>query len=128
MKHKVAAIFPSFERYAVVNERKWFSMDMMMAITVFIILSLYLYHTFSTTGFVLIGTFTMVWQYIEKMRQAFESFTWQRNGIMEASTNLHTIDSIETAYSNLKSKSNQIVFDTKHPFHIQKLSFSYTNN
>lgn len=69
----------------------------------------------------------MIWQYIEKLRSAFDNFTWQRSGIMQMSTNYHTIDEIQNAYATLVHPAPAIPFDVKHPIHISGLDFSYTN-
>jgi ATP-binding cassette subfamily B protein len=127
IRHRIRSIFPVFRQHAILNEWKWFTMDMLMAISVLTILVLYLHHEFTTTGVVLIGTFTMLWQYIEKMKWAFGNFTRQRNELMQMSTNYHTIDEITTAYTHLPKNSQQVIFDAHHPFHLQNLCFSYAN-
>lgn len=127
IRQRIRTIFPVFRQYAVLNERKRFTMDMLMAISVLIIIGIYLHHEFTTTWVVLIGTFTMLRQYIDKMRSAFESFTRQRNELMQMSTNYHTIDEITTTYAQLPQNTQKIMFDAHHPFHLQDLSFSYFN-
>lgn len=46
---RIRHIFPVFQKYAILNERKWFTMDMLMSITVLVILGRYLYHEFTST-------------------------------------------------------------------------------
>jgi len=127
IRQRIANIFPVFHRYSVINEWKWFTTDMLMSMSVLIIVWFYLHHEFITTWVVLIGTFTMLWQYIDKMRSAFENFTWQWNELMQMSTNYHTIDEITTTYHARPHSQNKLIFDDHHPFHIHNLTFSYLN-
>jgi ABC-type multidrug transport system fused ATPase/permease subunit len=49
IRQRIRTIFPVFRQYAVLNERKRFTMDMLMAISVLIIIGIYLHHEFTTT-------------------------------------------------------------------------------
>lgn len=125
LKQKVAAIYPVFRHYTVLNEWKWFSMDMLMSIVVCIIITSYLYQQFILGTTILIGTITMLWQYIEKMKMAFENFTRQRGELMQLSANFDTIDDIETAYQEQTVNESLHAWQDTTPIHIRHLHFSY---
>ncbi len=127
LRSKVAEIYPVFRGRTITNERKWFSVDIIMKIVVFLIVTAFLWHEFSTQGVVLIGTITMVRQYIDKMSGAIDNFNWIYGDIMQKSTDFHSIDEIVASYNTLPSRTTTHIFDQTHPIHIQDLHFSYTN-
>jgi len=101
---KIEDVFPVFKSYRILNERKWFSMDILMAIVTSLVLGRYLYEQFSMTGTVLIGTFTMLFQYTQKMDQALSNFTRQYSGIVTSKADVESIGDIEQAYDSLVAK------------------------
>ena len=101
VRGKVHDVFPVFRRYSILNERKWFSMDMLMKIVIALVLGRYVYEQFALSGTVMIGTFTMLFQYAQKMNDAFSNFTWQYSGIVTKKADMEAIADIELAYASL---------------------------
>lgn len=128
VRKRIQEVYPVFRKFTILNEWKWFSMDSLNTTFIFALVSFYIYTQFETQGVVLIGSITMLWQYTERMKSAFEHFTWLYGWLMQMSTNLHCIDGITDAYDALDKQEEQIIFDKQHPFHLQDLRFSYVNN
>lgn len=124
LRKKIQDVFPTFRKFTLWNEYKWFSMDMIMKIVVMTILWGYIYQQFQSGWIVLIGTMIMLYQYIDKMSEAFNNFTWQYSGIVTKKTDMETVVDIDQAYNALWKDYNVRLEDRNH-IAVRKLQFTY---
>ena len=101
VREKIQHVWPITDSCRKINEWKWFSMHMMMTIVMVVIFGWYIYEQFTVTGTVLIGTFTMLFQYVQKMKSGFQNFTWQYSDVVRKKTDMLTVVDIEQAYEDL---------------------------
>lgn len=127
VRKKIKSVFPVFEKYSIYNERKWFSMDMIMKGVSIIVVWYYVYNTFQSNSIVLIGTMTMLYQYIEKMSTAFSNFTWQWSGLVTNKADMEAVSDIEEAYASLTKEYSVILQDWNHIV-IHSLNFTYQDS
>lgn len=99
-------------------------MDLLMAVVTSLVLGRYVYEQFSMTGTVLIGTFTMLFQYTQKMDQALTNFTWQYSGIVTNKADVESVEDIEQAYDALIRKKEGDVRN-RQKIAITDLHFTY---
>lgn len=127
VQEKIALVYPPFIKNAVLNERKWFTGDAISTLVIFFLVSGYIRWQFQISDVVLIGSITMLRQYVEKVKGGFDHFTRLYGWMMQMSTDVHSIDEIQKTYSELVHPAPTSPFDAKHPIHISGLHFSYSN-
>ena len=127
VKEKIALVYPPFYKNAVLNERKRFTGDSISTVFMFFLVSGYIWRQFQLSDVILIGSITMLRQYLEKMKGGFDTFTRLYGSMMQLSTDVHSIDEIQKTYTELVNPTPISPFDAKHPIHITGLNFSYTN-
>ena len=64
-----------------------------------------MYHSISTTGVIIIGTITMIYQYTERVSQTFYNLARQYSQMVRNVANTQSVDPIIDAYNNLPSSS-----------------------
>jgi ABC-type bacteriocin/lantibiotic exporter with double-glycine peptidase domain len=126
LRGKIADVFPVFRKYSILNEWKRFSMDMLMKLVITLVLGWYVWEQFQLTGTVLIGTFTMLFQYAQKMNDAFGSFTWQYSGIVTKKADMEAVADIEDAYAALTS-DYQVTLANRQHIQLRDLLFTYAD-
>ncbi len=128
LKQKIDHVFPVFEKYSVMNEYKWFSMDMLMNVVTLTALWWYIYQQFSLEGTVLIGTMITVYQYISKMRQAFDNFTWQYSWLITLKADVEAAEDIEQEFAALPETYQVDRLHDWNELSISWLNFIYDKN
>lgn len=98
---KIVHIFPVLRRNIVVNEVKWFSVSMGLALMNFLVMFLYLYERISTGQVILVGSLTALYQYTSKFVDVFFRLAWQYEQLVWFHTDLRTVDGIVHAYERL---------------------------
>lgn len=126
LKKKISLVFPPYAKYIRLNERKRFSMDMMLSISFVVVIWLYIWTELSSEWVVLIWTMTMLMQYTERMKQAFHNFTWQYSWLITKKTDMETVDDIERAYQQLAPTYRVDLLHSWDEILIRDLRFSYT--
>jgi len=86
---------------------------------------LYLHKQFSLGEVILIGNFTMLIQYIEKMQKAFQNFTRQYSGIVKKKADMESVNDIEQAYDALKTRKQEELPKHWEQISLQDLMFKY---
>lgn len=114
-----------FNKYAFFNERKWFTVNMTLAIVTSVIVGIYVYKEFSLNGVVVIGTVSMLFQYIGRMSSAFYNFAWQYSGLVQDKANVQSVDHIVESYDNMKEKHAHDDFTSWKNIHISFPGFTY---
>lgn len=127
LRDAITAVFPVFKKYVVLNEMKRFTMNMLLTVVISTLLGLYIYQEYSMNGIVLVGTITMMFQYIQRMSDSLYNFAWQYSMIVQNKVNIQAVDSILSAYDEITQKHHVSEFSTWSRIDIQNLSFSYQN-
>lgn len=60
-----------------------------------------MYYSRSVTGAVVIGTITMIYQYVESASRTFYNVTWQYSELVQQAANITTVEPLITSYRNL---------------------------
>lgn len=117
--------FPPYQKHNILNEQKWFFMDIILKFAVVITIFMYIYEQFSLQNTVLIWTISMIIQYIQKMQNAMSSFTWQYSGLVRSAADIETLSPILDTYDNLPITYKLKAIKKWHNIKIDKLNFTY---
>ena len=118
-------IFSPFKKYTVLNERKRFAVSITLALSTAATVGFYIYQEYTVAGVVLVGTVTMLFQYIMRMSDSFYNFAWQYSQVVQNRINAQTVDHIVASYNELVKKHNVPHFRNRSHIDIAHLSFSY---
>lgn len=100
----IARIFPILKKNIHLNELKWFSNGMLVNITTFLLLLLYIWDGLRADEVFLFGSLVMFHGYIGQFSRSFFNFAWQWEDLVHFSTDAQAVDSITTAYDDLEGK------------------------
>lgn len=98
LMQKVMDVFPAFRRKIVVNEWKWFTVDMMVSfIYAFIVVS-YVYQHYKPGELFLIGGLVTLVGYVHQFTSVFHNVAWQYTQVVQYHTDIKTAAVITEAY------------------------------
>lgn len=80
-----------------VNEVKWFTATLLISLMTAIVLGWYAWVTMSEGGTLLVGTFFMLYDYLQKIGGAFYTFAWKYGDTVEQSADYRSIEPILSA-------------------------------
>ena len=95
---RVTDILPPFRRKILVNEWKWFTMEMCVAMIYGVILVGYVYQNWVPGETFLIGTLVTLMAYVERFTGVFHGMAWQYTQIVRYDTDVKTAQNIIDAY------------------------------
>ncbi len=95
---RVMDILPPFRRKILVNEWKWFTMEMCVAAIYGVILIGYIYQNWTPGETFLIGTLVTLMAYVERFTGVFHGMAWQYTQIVRYDTDVKTAQNIIDAY------------------------------
>ncbi len=121
-------IFAPFKKYTVLNEWKWFAVSITLAISTAATVGLYIYQQYTIAGVVLVGTVTMLFQYIMRMSDSFYNFAWQYSQVVQNRINAQTVDHIIASYNEIVKKRHLPSHRSRWQIDISHLSFSYSQD
>ncbi len=123
---RVADIFPPFRRKILVNEWKWFTVDLLVAIMYGVILLGYIYQNWVPGQTFLIGGLVILMTYVERFTSVFHDIAWQYNQIVRYDTDVKTAQNITETYDNLHlSEQTPALPENWKELHIAGLNFSH---
>lgn len=122
---KIMKIYPTWRENNVVNEVKWFTISMGMALMNLAVLFLYIYGKISAGEIILIGSFVALFQYTNKFIHVFFELAWKYEQLVRYNTDLKTVDPILKAYNALVKKSPIEKIQDWEKIEINKLYFRY---
>lgn len=121
--------YPAYRTQVRVNELKWFITDTLLQVSLLWVILYYMYVQRSTTGTIVIGTITMIYQYVESASKTFYNLAWQYSGIVQNAANIEGVKELEQAYQTLqKEKWNTDPFHNWTQVAVEHLSFSYEDH
>lgn len=123
---KVADIFPPFRRKIIVNEWKWFTVDMCVAVMYGVILLGYVYQNWAPGQTFLIGGLVILMTYVERFTSVFHDIAYQYNQIVRYDTDVKTAQNITETYDSLHlSEQTSALPENWKELHIAGLNFSH---
>jgi ABC-type multidrug transport system fused ATPase/permease subunit len=114
-----------FHRHIVRTERKWFTVDSLLQISLQLTMIVYMYHTRSTTGAIVVGTITMIYQYIQTASNTFYNVAWQYSQMVQHVANTQSVDGIVSSYTALPGYSDTSSLQDRKQISVRNLSFFY---
>lgn len=101
---KLMHIFPLYQKNIQLNEIKWFSISMGLALMNFLILFSYIYQRVNAGQVILIGTLMALYQYTEKFIAVFFNLAWQYEKLVWLHTDISATEHIFQAHDRLVKK------------------------
>ena len=105
MNRVISNVYPPFEKNVIKNEWKWFLVSMLLNGVAIGTIVLYMRHEYLLKWAVLIGSITMVFQYLERIKDTFYSFAWQYSSVVQMHAKTSAVQWMIDAYSDLVSKN-----------------------
>lgn len=123
---KMLHVFPVLKKNIVVNELKWFSISMGLALMNFVILFFYIYERVSINEVIMVGSLTALYQYTNRFIEVFFRLAWQYEQLVWFHTDIRTTEVITSAYDRLPTRFLKEEAPTNwKKISIQKLFFRY---
>ncbi len=99
--NKVVAIFPPFLRKVLVNEWKWFSVEVCVSIIYGVIVVGYVYLNWVPGEVFLVGGLVTLVGFVKQFTDVFHNFAWQYTQIIRYHTDVSTAQNILKAYDEM---------------------------
>ncbi len=123
---KVMGILRPFRRNALLNEYKWFTADVLIAITYGLISVGYIYQHWEPGKVFYVGGLVVLLGYVNQFTSVFHDVAWQYNQIVQANTDVQTASNIEKAYAaNHRPDADSVLPDFWKTIEIDNLNFSH---
>lgn len=107
-----------------INEAKWFTATLLIALMTSFVLGWYAWVTMSGGGTLLVGTFFMLYDYLQKIGGAFYTFAWKYGDTVEQSSDFRAVQPILTA-DRAEYHASHVLPDAWKKIAITDLRFSY---
>jgi ATP-binding cassette, subfamily B, bacterial len=123
---KVKDIFPFFRQNAVINEWKWFSASMLVALVYVVITLGYVHQNYVSGQTFYVGGLVILLGYINQFTSSFFDIAWQYTDIVKMNTDVQTAKNISEAYQEQHgSEAKENLPTNWQTIEIQNLNFSY---
>jgi ABC-type multidrug transport system fused ATPase/permease subunit len=120
--------FDVFNKNSIVNEGKWFIINLYISLMTFAILTFNAYQSYKVRGIILIGTLFILYGYLNSIGRTFYLFAWKYGEIIKQNAALVAAAPINEAYAKIKAKEKFYLPKKWKTLQIKKLSFSYKAN
>ena len=101
LMEKVRHIFPPFAKAVIINEWKWFVVDMCVHLIYGVILLGYMYQHYRPDEVFLIGGLVTLIGFVNRFTSVFHDVAWQYSAIVRHDTDVKTAQNIIQAYDQL---------------------------
>lgn len=91
-------MFGSFRRHVVINEAKYFALNIAISALEVGVIIAYIYQQLSTTGVVMVGTTIAVFRYLNMLSGAYYGFAGVYQNLQKQMTDYRAMDSIRAYY------------------------------
>lgn len=123
---KVADLFPPFKRSAVLNEWKWFSAEMFVALIYAVITCGYVYQHWSPGKTFFVGGLVTLLGYVNQFTSVFHDVAWQYTQIVTYNTDVQTAQSIKDEFvQHHRPDAPQSLPEHWREIRVENLSFSH---
>ena len=96
--NKVGQILRPFRKSALINEWKWFTADMLIALIYGIILFGYIFQHWAPGKVFYVGSLVALLAYVNQFTSVFYDIAWQYTDVMQFNTYVQTASNISTAF------------------------------
>ncbi|KTD22793.1 ATP-binding transmembrane ABC transporter [Legionella lansingensis] len=126
---RLLAIWPFFRREAVLNEVKWFAMNMLLTVAQSIILIGYIVYHLKAADAVLIGTVVMIFRYQWDLSEVFYSLSMHYSELVRMNTDVRGVQPILDDIHRLAHRiPGASVAEKWHKIAIVDLNFSHNGH
>lgn len=126
---KLMDVFPPFRKKALINEWKWFTVDMIVKLIYAVIIVGYVYENWTPGQLFLIGGLVTLVSYVERFTSVFHDIAWQYTEIVRHHSNVQTARQVMQAYAEGHRPEEQSALPPDwQSIQIQNLSFHYEGN
>ncbi len=125
---KLSAVFPPFRRNVVINEWKWFTAQMMVALIYATITIGYLYQNWIPGEPFLIGGLVVLIGYVNQFTSVFNDIASQYTQIIKYNTDVQNVADIERAWNEKHTPDESAIPATWNEINISKLNFTRDND
>ncbi|MCB9266463.1 MAG: ABC transporter ATP-binding protein [Lewinellaceae bacterium] len=123
---RVMDILPPFRRKVMVNEWKWFTMEICVAVIYGVILVGYVYQNWAPGETFLIGTLVTLMAYVERFTGVFHGMAWQYTQIVRYDTDVKTARNIIDAFDRHHTPDGEMMLaDDWKRLDVSHLSFTH---
>ena len=128
--HRMLSIWPFYKKNIVLNEVKWFTVGMLLAVLQSAILIGYIIHSLDKYNMVLIGSVVMVFRYQWDLNDVFFNFTSQYSELVRMHTDVKDLDPIlnDIRLWSVPILNKEIFFTRWNKIKIQKLIFNHNES
>ncbi len=125
---RVGSILPLFRKNIRLNEIKWFCVNLGLLVLYFFTIFGYLFFKLKAGAPILIGSLMALYQYTERFVNSFFDIAWQYEKLVNASTDLKSIDVIKQAIAvNVKREGKRADIRGWKKIEIKNLSFRHAS-
>lgn len=121
------ASYAIYKKNSVINELKWFSVNMCIKVMVISILVSNAYHSYNTTGVVVLSTLFILYKYLENIGRVFYQFAWQYGELVRQNSAVMAAEVINEEYKKIALTKDYHLPKTWQTLQIKDLFFSYKN-
>lgn len=108
-----------------VNETKWFLSSFIISVMTSVVLLLNAYSSYETQGVIVIGTLFVLYQYLNRIGEAFYTFTWKYSETVRQNAAIVAAEIIQDEYLKLHLEKKYFLPDKWKTIQIKKLCFAY---
>lgn len=126
LMQKIQDIFQPFRRKILINEWKWFFVDLVVALIYCTILGGYIHQTYLPGQVFLVGGLITLIMFVERFTSVFHDIAWQYTQIVSFHTNVQTASNITDAYDrwHLPESTEKLPKNWK-SIHLKHLNFQH---
>lgn len=126
---RVKELLRPFRKNVIINEWKWFTADMLVAVTYAVITFGYIYQQWDPAKVFYVGGLVTLLGYVNQFTSVFHDVAWQYTQIVQYNTDVQTASSIVSAYaSEHRPDAGAGLASTWKKIEIRKLSFSHRDS
>jgi ATP-binding cassette subfamily B protein len=126
LMEKVHAVLSPFRRNVIINEKKWFFADLLVALTYAVIAFGYVYQNWHPGQVFYVGGLVALLGYVNQFTSVFHDVAWQYTEIVMLNTDVQTARSIGESYEQQHRPEAQTVLPQDwSTIEIEGLNFSY---
>lgn len=126
---RMQSIWPAFKKEIVLNEIKWFTVEMVLSISQTMILIGYILYYLKGTGSIMIGTVVMIFRYQWELTTVFHELSFHYSQLVHMETDVKGIEPLLTDIKNYLGNPNELIVNNHwKTIHIQSLNFSHNQS
>jgi ATP-binding cassette, subfamily B, bacterial len=128
LSQRMRKVWPFFRKDAVLNEAKWFTMNILLALVQAVILIVYILHSLQETGTILIGFVVMLFRYQMDLSTVFRELSIHYSDLVRMDTDIKGLNPILEDIKKLAHKPpGARTAQQWHTLEISELTFQHAN-